>query len=125
MILILIIIILKVILPSIFNGAQLVSNRLMRSIDEAKSDAADFVLMQICSNPIILQHQQQQPLTNSDETKSSVEQNQAVYANESALQQSSAGPLNPSALPINGHYQDLSILANQPPYVIDPSGLLS
>ena len=37
----------KIMLPALFGNIQLTSNRLMRNVDDAKNDAAEFCLMQI------------------------------------------------------------------------------
>lgn len=116
----------KVMIPNIFNATQLSSNRLMRSIDEAKNDAAEFVLTQIYSNPMQHQIQQQQQSTlmpaelKNEQLTTPVS---AVYpANESKSQTSAQASINPN---INGQYQDLSeyqpLLAAQP-YIFDPTG---
>ena len=96
-------------LPSILSGNQLSSNRLMRSIEEAKNDAAEFVIMQIFSNP-------KQPLPIQSEV-----QPQIFSVNDSALPHSPAvnsADSVTSIFNVNGQYQNLGVQS----YVIDTTG---
>ena len=121
--------------PSLFSTTQLSSNRLMRSIEEAKNDAAEFVLMQIYSNPQLQLQHLQQPQVQSDETK--IEQSTVLNngypttsTNDSksttSTQQSTPvlqQVINPAT---NGQYPDhlneyQQIIPAQQ-YIIDPTG---
>ena len=112
-------------LPSLFNDNQLTSNRLMRSIEEAKNDAAEFVLMQIYSNPNLIQQLSQQQVQQL--SSKSEDQIQAVYSqnfsanNTSSINLPAMNPADSIGLVFNRQYQDLTIL-NTKPCVIDQTG---
>lgn len=73
----------KIMIPSIYGTNQLSSNRLMRSLEDAKNDAAEFVLTQMFPQSI--------PELNSLEQKF----NQQVYHQQAPLPNGTAVPSTP------------------------------
>jgi hypothetical protein len=98
----------KVMLPNIFNTSQLSSNRLMRTIEEAKNDAAEFVLMQIYSN------QAQQATINENFNYENIIQPMPLTTTTTTT--TTTPVTTPTAL--NGQYQDLINQSIQP-YILD------
>lgn len=107
----------KVMIPALFGSNQLSSNRLVRTLEDAKNDAAEFVLMQIYPQGLPPPH--------------TTDFNEATYnqQNQQTLPQNSINPLNKTSLvsendPLNsGMLQQTAGVEIQPmQYILDPSG---
>lgn len=124
----------KVMLPSLFGASQLSSNRLMTGPDDAKNDAAEFVLMQLFPHQLPQntdlvtddinkatnqQNFQQQPTTPNKNAISCSDQTNILFQQQQQANQQQAMPMIPATSATD--YPPIQpAIASQ--YFLDPNG---
>ncbi len=129
----------KVMIPSLFGTNQLCSNRLMQNLDDAKNDAAEFVLTQIFPQTNHQLPSLAQPLTDFNEVYSQENGTFSIQNIQSTTPGTASATMNSKTSVVsndqtnsNGAFGGIGMISGQaglempiqtaPQYILDPSG---